>query len=169
MTGIEVAKLMKIIQSAYRNVKFEAATIDVYSLMLADLPFDLAKKAVCKAIAGCTFPPTVAEIRRAAVEIGCPQPHTEEAVAEARAALRAYSPYYHSSRPWSNRAVGLAVHAMGGLATMGQAPDADRMWHNFRKVYENIREGEYKRLQTELGALDQAMTPFLPEPEEVAK
>lgn len=162
MNDIEGMKLIKVVQSAYPRQEFSESTVAVYVRMLSDIPYDIAQKAVYKLIAESVFIPTVAEIRKAAVEIACPAPHVEDAVIEVRNAIRSYSPYNEWRHEWTSPVVRDAVAAMGGLSHMGGNEQPEYMWREFRRVYESIREREQSRLQTVQGAIAQVAVPFLP-------
>jgi len=68
MTEVEAAKLIKVLQEAYPRSEFSEGRIEIYTMMLADLPYQAAQKAVLKLIATSPFLPTIAEIRKTAAE-----------------------------------------------------------------------------------------------------
>lgn len=85
MTEVEAAKLIKVLQEAYPRAEFTEGRIEIYTQLLADLPYAAAQKAVLKLIATSPFLPTVAEIRKATAEyMHGPLPDADEAYREAR-------------------------------------------------------------------------------------
>lgn len=72
MTRAEVLKLFAIIGSIYANagrfVEADAVMRDSWHELLNDIPFALATKAVYAHAANSEYPPSIAEIRRAALK-----------------------------------------------------------------------------------------------------
>ena len=96
MTKEQTMMLLGIISELYpRFIKAPTAmTIDIWHDMLGDLDFELAQVAVKKHTATSTFPPTVAEIRAAAVYVsGAQIPSEGEAWSNVMSAIRRYGFY----------------------------------------------------------------------------
>lgn len=71
----DALKLITICSANYRNWPErgkETATIDLWSMMLQDIPLDVAQAAVMAHMSQSAFPPTVADIRSAAEKITAP-------------------------------------------------------------------------------------------------
>lgn len=148
MTEVDVLKLITILEGAYGKAMGEK-TLDVYSVMLADLPYDAAQMAVVRLIATSKFLPTIAEIRRAAAETQCNIPSAEVAWIEVRQAARDYSPYTKNQHEWSHPLVRKAAEVLGGVGEIGYSDNIQYLGHQFRQVYERLRESEMVRLQTD--------------------
>jgi hypothetical protein len=68
-TNQEIEKALRVLSAAYPRFELPEATISIYQRLLSDLDFDLLKAATLQCASMCTFFPTVAEIRNAAVEV----------------------------------------------------------------------------------------------------
>lgn len=71
----DALKLITICSANYRNWPEpgkEAATVDLWTMMLGDIPFAIAQAAVMTHMSQSAFPPTVADIRSAAEKITSP-------------------------------------------------------------------------------------------------
>lgn len=72
MTKSEVIKMFGIIASLYTNAgRFAEADADMRDMwweMLQDIPFDVAKRVVAQNAANSDYPPSIAQIRRAALQ-----------------------------------------------------------------------------------------------------
>jgi hypothetical protein len=74
MTKSEAARLLAVISEAWRGVEVPETKIAIWAEMLADVPLDIALRAVKYLIAtGSRFPPAIAEIRQAIIEINSPE------------------------------------------------------------------------------------------------
>lgn len=69
MTEIQAKKLVAVLVAAFPNSKLTDDTVGIYVRMLADLDYPAANAAVEKLLATSKWPPTVAEIREAAVSL----------------------------------------------------------------------------------------------------
>ncbi len=68
-TNDEITKALGVLAAAYPRFELPDATIRIYQRLLGDLDFDTLKAATLQCATVCTFFPTVAEIRAAAVEL----------------------------------------------------------------------------------------------------
>jgi len=111
MTTTEAAQILALLKGAYPRQPINAATVKVYSLMLSDLDFDQARKAVLKHVATVKFFPSIAEIREQVVlEVTC-IPDFDEAYAEVVDSIRRAGRY---QRPrFSHPVISETVHAVG--------------------------------------------------------
>jgi hypothetical protein len=73
---VDIIKLIGICSANYRNWPEEGKEehmIELWEMMLSDLPLDVAKRAVQYHISKSVFPPTIADIREAAAKIANPR------------------------------------------------------------------------------------------------
>lgn len=76
MKQADIIKLIGICSANYRNwpeVGKEEHMIELWEMMLSDLPLDLAKRAIQMHISKSVFPPTIADIREVAARIANPR------------------------------------------------------------------------------------------------
>ena len=147
MTEIEAAKLIKVLQEAYPRAEFTEGRIEVYTLMLSDLPYEAAQKAVLKLIATSQWLPTIAEIRRTAAEyMHDPIPDVDEAYQEAREyAKHRYNPNVgpmsveelvrEGLRPLTARAM-----ASVGVDVMAMTTEPSVVAAHFKAAYQRLVE-----------------------------
>ena len=69
MTKAEVTKLLTIIAAMYPRFEISTLKVELWLDMIGDIPFKEAQMAVKKVMMTSEFPPTVAEIRKAATDI----------------------------------------------------------------------------------------------------
>ena len=96
MTKQEIGALLALATANFPSMqeKDMRPTANLWSEMLSDIPFDIAKAALIKVLATARFWPTVAEIREAAAEIINPQlPSPIEAWGEVVQAVKIYGLY----------------------------------------------------------------------------
>ena len=94
MTKGEVAKLLAVLAAAYPKFEVDDVKVQVWYEMLGDLDYAVASMAVKKIIMQNTFPPSIAEVRKAAIEISSPRVLTAaEAWGEVVKAVRNYGYY----------------------------------------------------------------------------
>lgn len=72
MTKVDVAKLLTMIAAMYPRFEITDFKIELWFDMIADIPFIVAQTALKKVMMESEFPPTVAQLRKAAVEITTP-------------------------------------------------------------------------------------------------
>lgn len=71
----DALKLITICSANYRNwpeTGKEVATVDLWAMMLSDIPLDVAKAAIQVHLSRSVYPPTIADIRDAAALIESP-------------------------------------------------------------------------------------------------
>jgi len=94
MTKGEVAKLLAVLAASYPKFEVDDLKVHVWHEMLGDLDYAAASMAVKKLIMQNTFPPAIAEVRKAAIEISSPRVLTAaEAWGEVVNAVRNYGYY----------------------------------------------------------------------------
>lgn len=94
MTKGEVAKLLAVLAAAYPKFEVDDVKVQVWYEMLGDLEYSVANIAIKKLIMQNTFPPAIAEVRKAAIEISSPRGLTAaEAWGEVIRAIRNYGYY----------------------------------------------------------------------------
>jgi len=94
MTKGEVAKILAVLAAAYPKFEVDDLKVQVWHEMLGDLDYAVANMAVKKLIMQNTFPPAIAEVRKAAAELTNPENLTSsEAWGEVTSAIRNYGYY----------------------------------------------------------------------------
>ena len=94
MTKGEVAKLLAVLAASYPRFEVDDLKVQVWHEMLGDLDYSLASLAIKRLILESTFPPSIAEVRKAAVEIQTPEQTTgAQAWGEVIRAIRNYGVY----------------------------------------------------------------------------
>lgn len=96
MTRAEAARLLAWVAANHPQMQERdlRPTAELWCRMLADIPYELAERAVAKILATNRFWPSVAEVREAALELsGTRIPTAAEAWGEVRAAIGAYGYY----------------------------------------------------------------------------
>ena len=116
---------------------------NAWSLLLGDMPYEIAKAAVIKVCRSSRFFPSVAEIVDAAHEL---DPRTDklptaaEAWEEVKKLLSSVGPYVSEKRPliFSCQTVGRAARSIGWQQLCNsENPEADRA--HFMRIYESMR------------------------------
>lgn len=69
MSKAEIIKLLTIIAAMYSRFEINELKVNLWLDMIGDLPFKVAQLAVKKVMMTSEFPPTVAEVRKAAADI----------------------------------------------------------------------------------------------------
>lgn len=111
MNKAQATDLVSILQGAYPRVPFADSTVGVYVMVLADLEFEAAKRAVLELIQTSKWLPTIAEIRERVVESRADLPPPELAWGEVMAAIRQVGMY--ASPVFECDEIGRAVSAIG--------------------------------------------------------
>lgn len=94
MTRKEFIVIYSVLQDAYINgMPKEQRAINTWYEMLCDLDYDIAKNAVLQIIQNSTFPPKVADIRRACAEHTRKELLPAEAWEQVKRAIRMYGMY----------------------------------------------------------------------------
>ena len=167
MTRAEVIALVALATGAHPAAqgKDPKPVVEAWSLMLADIPFVVAKAAVIKVCRESKFFPSVADIVEAAQELDPEKekmPTAAEAWEEVVQLIIDYGPY--RAPAYSCDLVRRAAQSIGWLQLCtGDNAEADRA--HFLKIYESMRsrhvEDEENKIALELsgtGALLVALT-----------
>jgi len=94
MTKAEIAKILAVLAASYPKFEVDDLKVQVWHEMLGDLDYATANMAVKKLILENAFPPSIAEVRKAAAEIMNPDVMTAaEAWGEVERAVRTYGSY----------------------------------------------------------------------------
>jgi len=94
MTKAEIAKILAVLAASYPKFEVDDLKVQVWYEMLGDLDYATANMAVKKLILENTFAPSIAEVRKAAMEILNPDVMTAaEAWGEVERAVRTYGYY----------------------------------------------------------------------------
>lgn len=162
MTELQAQKLLYVLESAYSRSEFRPGTAKIYTQMLADLPYEVAKTAVMRLIATSKWLPTIAEIRHACAELIDPLLSAEDAWIEACKAARVYTPYqappevrkaqaayrgYQVEGPTMSPLTRKAVQVLGGIEAIAYSDQPEFMGREFRRIYERLRESEMRNRQ----------------------
>jgi len=151
MTKGEVAKLLAVLAAAYPKFEVNDVKVQVWHEMLGDLDYAVANMAVKKLIMQNTFPPAIAEVRKAAAELTNPENLTSsEAWGEVTSAIRNYG-YYREGEALASMSPTTAqvVRYMGWREIcMSEDKDTGVVRGQFLKMYEQTanREQEKKLL-----------------------
>ncbi len=150
MTSQQITTLVKMAVASYHTEKDRdiKATAEVWSLLLSDLTFEVAKAALVKAIAGCKFFPTIADIREAAMSFREDTvPLAADAWSEVCKAMRDIGSYYGVPE-FSHPLIKRAVDGMGGWMCLCASDNemADRA--HFLRMFETYRGRELEDQNT---------------------
>ncbi len=145
MTKGEVAKLLVVLAASYPKFEVDDLKVQVWHEMLGDLDYSLANLAIKKLILESTFPPSIAEVRKAAMEILNPDVMTAaDAWGEVVQAIRRYG-YYRAEEALASMSPETArvVRSIGWQEIcMSEEPGVIR--GQFLKMYQQVAEREQK-------------------------
>ena len=145
MTKGEVAKLLAVLAASYPRFEVDDLKVQVWHEMLGDLDYSLASLAIKRLILESTFPPSIAEVRKAAVEIQTPEQTTgAQAWGEVIRAIRNYGVYREEEALSSmSPRTAYVVKCMGWREIcMGEESGVIR--GQFLKMYQQVAEREQK-------------------------
>lgn len=143
MTKAEAVRLVGVAVAAFPSMQERdmCPTAELWTEMLCDLPFDVAKAALQKVLTLAKFFPTVAEIREAAASLqpgGAPEP--EAAWGEVLQQIAKVG--YIGTPRWSHPAVGQAADILyGGWSELCRHLNEDSMVADrahFLRMYGNV-------------------------------
>lgn len=153
MTKIETAKLLAVLAAAFPRFEVDDLKVQVWHEMLGDLDYSLASLAIKKLILESTFPPSIAEVRNAAVEIQTPEQTTgAQAWGEVIKAIRIYGHYREEEALASMSPVTAQVVRCMGWRDICLNSEPGVVRGQFLKMYQQIaaREKENKLLPDDL-------------------
>lgn len=150
MTKGEVAKLLAILAASYPKFEVDDLKVHVWHEMLGDLDYSIASMAIKKLIMQNTFPPAIAEVRKAAAVLTGPEQVTgSEAWGEVIRAIRNYG-YYREEEALASMSPTTArvVRYMGWREICLSEEPPGVLRGQFLKMYEQVanREAEEKLL-----------------------
>lgn len=151
MTKGEVAKLLVVLAASYPKFEVDDVKVQVWYEMLGDLDYAVASMAVKKIIMQNTFPPAIAEVRKAAAELTNPENLTSsEAWGEVTRAIRNYGYYREGEALASMSPTTAQVVRYMGWREICMSEDIGVIRGQFLRMYEQIatREQEKQLLST---------------------
>ena len=150
MTKIEFAKIAAAIRAYYPqgNILPNEAAAELWFRQLEDIPYETAVVALNKWVAVNKWPPTIADIREAALEVSTDAiPDWSEAWERVLSAIRRYGPYRQAEAMESLDDMTRTVVRRLGFMTLCSSENiaADRA--NFRTIYQIMAERKRKEEQ----------------------
>jgi len=150
MTKGEVAKLLAVLAASYPKFEVDDLKVHVWHEMLSDIDYSIASTAIKKLIMQNTFPPSIAEVRKAVTELMNPEQVTSsEAWGEVIRAMRNFG-YYREEEALASMSPTTArvVRYMGWREICMSEEPAGVLRGQFLKMYEQVvaREQEKKLL-----------------------
>lgn len=157
MTKGEVAKLLVVLAASYPKFEVDDLKVQVWYEMLGDLDYDVANIAIKKIIMLNTFPPAIAEVRKAAIEISSPRGLTAaEAWGEVIRAIRDYGYYREKEAMASMSPITAQVVRYLGWREICLSEEPEILRAHFLKMYDQVAAREQKKqllsptMQTEI-------------------
>lgn len=147
MTKTEIAKLLAIATANWPNMQERdmTPTAAVWEMMLSDMTYETAQRALVKVMTTAKFFPTIAEIREAAMATSGNQlPSAEEAWNEVESEIRRVGSY--GEPKFSNAVITKAVDSLGGwvrLCRSEEPPGVERA--HFVRFYTSFAARENER------------------------
>ncbi len=145
MTKGEVAKLLAVLAASYPKFEVDDLKVQVWHEMLGDLDYGIASLAIKKLILESTFPPSIAEVRKAVVEIQTPeQTNGAQAWGEVVRAIRRYGYYDPDGAIQSKSNRTARVVQMIGWREICLSEEPGVVRGQFLKMYQQVAEREQK-------------------------
>lgn len=150
MTKIEFAKIAAAIKTYYpqANILPNEAAAELWFRQLEDIPYQTATVALNKWVSVNKWPPTIADIREAALEVSTAEiPDWSEAWEQVLTALRRFGPYRQAEAMASLDEITRTVVRRLGFMNLCASENiaADRA--NFRTIYQVVAERRRKEEQ----------------------
>lgn len=150
MTKIEFAKIAAAIRAYYpqANIIPNEAAAELWFRQLGDIPYQTATVALNKWVSVNRWPPTIADIREAALEVSTDAiPDWSEAWETVLNAIRRFGPYRQEDAMASLDEITLTVVRRLGFMNLCSSENiaADRA--NFRTIYQVVAERRRKEEQ----------------------
>jgi hypothetical protein len=160
MTKGEVAKLLVVLAASYPKFEVDDVKVQVWYEMLGDLDYAVASMAVKKIIMQNTFPPAIAEVRKAVTELMNPEQVTSsEAWGEVTRAIRNYGYYREGEALASMSPITAQLVRYMGWREICMSEDIGVIRGQFLRMYEQIATREQEKqllsptMQTEIKKL----------------
>lgn len=146
MTKGEVAKLLVVLAASYPKFEVDDLKVQVWHEMLGDLSYDVANIAIKKIIMLNTFPPAIAEVRKAAIEISSPRGLTAaEAWGEVVKAVRNYGYYREKEAMASMPPITAQVVRYMGWREICLSEEPEILRAHFLKMYDQVAAREQEK------------------------
>lgn len=146
MTKGEVAKLLVVLAASYPKFEVDDLKVQVWHEMLGDLDYDVANIAIKKIIMLNTFPPAIAEVRKAAIEISSPRGLTAaEAWGEVIRAIRDYGYYREKEAMASMSPITAQVVRYLGWREICLSEEPEILRAHFLKMYDQVAAREQEK------------------------
>lgn len=147
MKKTKIVQLLAVINAAFPNMQVTEVMVDLWHELLGDIDFNLAKAAVKKLLLESPYPPTIADIRRQAMEIATPPKDridAAEAWGEVERAIRLYGHYRESEAlaSMSPRVAKVVKYLGWQEICLSEEPGVVR--GQFLKMYAQVAEREQK-------------------------
>lgn len=145
MTQAETAELLTMMAAAWPRFEPDDAKIVLWSSMFEDVAFRVAKIALKKLMLLNTFPPSVAELRQAVVEVATPgnsRLPAPEAWGHVIAAIKKFGYYRESEALSSMPAEAAKVVSWMGWQDICQSDNIDVVRGQFLRMYETQLQRE---------------------------
>jgi len=160
MTKGEIAKLLAVLAAAYPKFEVNDVKVHVWHEMLGDLDYAVANIAIKKLIIQNTFPPSIAEVRKAVTELMNPEQVTSsEAWGEVTRAIRNYGYYREEEALASMSPITAQLVRYMGWREICMSEDIGVIRGQFLRMYEQIATREQEKqllsqtMQTEIKKL----------------
>ena len=147
MTKAEVAKILTVLAAAYPKFEVDDLKVRVWHEMLGDLDYATANMAAKKLILENNFPPSIAEVRKAAMEILNPEVMTAaEAWGEVERAVRVYGCYQEieALASLSPRTAKVVRQIGWREICLNEEPGVIR--GQFLKMYQQVQERDHREM-----------------------
>ena len=147
MTKGEVAKLLAVLAASYPKFEVDDLKVQVWHEMLGDLDYVTVNMAVKKLILENTFAPSIAEVRKAAMDILNPDVMTAaEAWGEVERAVRTYG-YYREAEALASltpRVAKVVRQISWREICLNEEPGVVR--GQFLKMYQQVQERDHREM-----------------------
>jgi len=147
MTRAETAKILAVLAASYPKFEVDDLKVQVWHEMLGDLDYVTANMAVKKLILENTFAPSIAEVRKAAMDILNPDVMTAaEAWGEVERAVRTYG-YYRETEALASltpRVAKVVRQISWREICLNEEPGVVR--GQFLKMYQQVQERDHREM-----------------------
>ena len=157
MTRAETAKILAVLAASYPKFEVDDVKVQVWYEMLGDLEYSVVNIAIKKLIMQNTFPPAIAEVRKAVTELMNPEQVTSsEAWGEVTRAIRNYGYYREEEALASMSPITAQLVRYMGWREICMSEDIGVIRGQFLRMYEQIATREQEKqllsptMQTEI-------------------
>ena len=136
-------KLLTVINAAFPNMKISEATVSVWYELLGDLDFRVAQTAVKKILLESPYPPTIADIRKSAVDVSVPRKLSgAEAWGKVINAIHGYGSYGQEKALAALDATTAKVVRYMGWRELCTSEEPGVIRGQFLKMYQQVQKRE---------------------------